>query len=451
MRRLSCSTGGAAARRLRVRTRHVHRVATVPEYRARGHSFLERLTTDTLQRRQPERRRLDAEARRADTDHVEAALVRAAVCREFGAPLRIEDVELRPPGPNEVTVGVHACAICRSDISFVGGDWGGALPAVYGHEAAGVVERTGRGVDGLHAGDRVAVTLIRSCGACELCRRGEPALCEGSFPSSESETLRGASGPVHQGMRIAAFADMVTVDASQAVRLPAEMPLDRACLLSCGVLTGIGAVVNTARVAPHTSVVVIGTGGVGLNCVQGARLAGADVIVAVDPCERKRDAAVRFGATHSVDPAHEDVQAVVGDAAGGHRADYVFVSVGVARAIEDGFALLRRGGTLVVVGITPVGAAVTFDPVAIADGSLRILGSKMGSSQPHTDIPRLCRAYLDGGLKLDELISGRFPLEQINEAMASAGRGEQLRPVIVFDGARAHEPGGGLDPQDDAG
>ena len=361
--------------------------------------------------------------------------MKAAVCHAFGEPLRIEEVELRRPGTGEVSVRLAACAICHSDVAFMQGAWGDELPAVYGHEAAGVVDEVGDGVREVAAGDHVVVTLVRSCGRCAQCLRGQPALCEQlwEFPLSKSSPLTGADGvPIHQGLRTGAFAERVTVDVSQVVSVPPDVSLEAASLLACGVVTGVGAVVNTARVEVGSTVVVFGTGGVGLNVVQGAVLAGAQLIVAVDLLDHKLEAAARFGATHTLNPALDDVVAEVLQLTDGRGADYAFDASAAIPAIEQGAKLIRRGGTLVLVGIPPTGASVQFDAVAIADGALRILGSKMGSVRPQLDIPDLVALYRQGRLKLDELISERYPLERINEAVASADRGEALRPLITF-------------------
>jgi S-(hydroxymethyl)glutathione dehydrogenase/alcohol dehydrogenase len=358
--------------------------------------------------------------------------VRAAVCHAFGEPLAIEEIELAAPGRGEIRVALAACAVCQSDVHYLEGSWGGTLPAVYGHEAAGIVAEVGTGVDRFAVGDHVVVTLIRSCGTCDTCSRDEPVLCAATFPLDERSPLTALDGsPIAQGLRTGAFADQVVVDASQAVVVSAEMPLDRAALLACGVITGFGAVVNTARVEPGSSIVVTGTGGVGLNAVQGAVFAGATTIVAVDPSEAKLEAARAFGATHTVDPDRDDVVEVVTALTGGRRADYVIVTVGAQRAVEQGPLLLRRAGTMVIVGMPAAGVMASIDPGTIANEGQRILGSKMGSSRIVDDIPRLVSLYLQGRLMLDELISGRYPLEQINEAIASASNGTTIRNVIV--------------------
>lgn len=359
--------------------------------------------------------------------------MKAAVCRSFGSALEIEDVTVRPPGRGEVSVRVAACAICHSDIAFIDGAWGGPLPAVYGHEAAGVVTETGPGVAGLASGHHVVVTLIRSCGRCARCARGQPSLCEGLPAAEASPVLTGAAGEaIHQGMRTGAFAGLVTVDASQVVAVPPSVPLEVACLLACGVLTGVGAVMNTAAVEPGSTAAVLGVGGVGLNCVQGCVLAGASQVIAVDPVPSKREAARLFGATDVVDPGRQDTAAAVTELTGGRGVDHVMVAAGIASLIETGVTLLRRGGSLVIVGLPPEGATISLDPLAIADGSLRVMGSKMGASDPARDIPKLVKLYRAGRLKLDELISERFELSRINDAIGSARAGAQLRPVIVF-------------------
>jgi S-(hydroxymethyl)glutathione dehydrogenase / alcohol dehydrogenase len=362
--------------------------------------------------------------------------VKAAVCHEFGKPLVVQEVTLAPPEADEVEVRVAACALCHSDISYMEGAWGGPLPAVYGHEAAGVVEAVGRGVERLEPGDHVVVSLVRSCGSCDLCVQGQPVLCEAVFPRDASSPLRSPEGrEISQGLRTAAFAESVVVHASQAVAVPPDLPLDRACLLACGVATGFGAVVNTAQVRAGSSVVVVGAGGVGLNCVQAAALVGVGPLVAVDPQERKLELAEQFGATHTLDPSNENPVELVRGLTEGRGADYVFVAVGAKTAVEQGLALLGRGGTLVVLGMPASGVTAAFDPGELAHYGQRILGCKLGSIRPETDVPRLVQLYLQGRLKLDELISDRYPLEQINEAVVSATRGEALRNVIVFSAA----------------
>jgi Zn-dependent alcohol dehydrogenase len=358
--------------------------------------------------------------------------VRAAVCRAFGAPLVIEDLRLDPPEEGEVRVQVAACAICHSDIHYAEGAWGGRLPAVYGHEAAGIVESVGAGVEVVRPGDRVVVSLIRACGRCFFCARGEPYLCAARLPIDRGRLHTVDGERVHVAMHTGAFAEQVVVHASQLAVVPDSMALDVASLLACGVITGLGAVVSTAGVPAGSSVVVIGTGGVGLNSVQGALISGAHPIVALDLSQAKLEAALAFGATHALDPAAGDPAAEVRALTGGRGADYVFVTVGSTHALEQGLGLLRRGGTLVVVGLPPSGAAFGVVAVDFAGDGQRILGSNMGSTRLGIAVPVLADLYERGRLKLDELITARYPLERINDAIDAVGDGVTLRNVIVF-------------------
>jgi S-(hydroxymethyl)glutathione dehydrogenase / alcohol dehydrogenase len=309
--------------------------------------------------------------------------MKAAVCREFGKPLVIEEVALRAPGPGEVRVTVKACAICHSDVFYLDGAWGGDLPAVYGHEAAGVIDALGDGVNDVRVGDPVIVTLIRYCGHCRPCAEGMPVLCETSFPLDRSGPLAAGDGAaIKQGMRTGAFAEQVVVDASQVIPIPPDVPFASAALVACAVLTGVGAVFNTAAVPAGSSVAVIGAGGVGLNAIQAAALAGAQTIIGIDVVEAKLAAARRFGATDTVNSRGEDVLSRVREATGGRGADYVFVTVGAPRVVEQGFGLIRRGGSLVLVGMPATGVMASFDPGSFANDGQKVLGSKMGSERP---------------------------------------------------------------------
>lgn len=359
--------------------------------------------------------------------------MKAAVCREFNRPLTIEEVALAPPGAGEVQVRLAACAICHSDVSYLRGAWGGRLPAIYGHEAAGVVEAVGEGVAQPRPGERVIVTLIRSCGHCRYCAQGRSVLCEATFALDRRSPLSAADGSeIVQGLRTGAFADRVTVDASQVAVVPPALPLDAAALIACGVLTGFGAVVNTAQAPPGASAVVVGTGGVGLNSIQGAAISGCEPIIGVDPSAAKRTAALAFGATHALDAMRPDLAAEVRRLTHGRGADYVFVATGAPGVLDAAFRLLARGGVLVVVGMPASGVTATFDPGNFAGDGQRVLGSKMGSARLPTDVPRILDLHARGRLKLEELISGRFALEEINLAVDGVVRGEVLRNVVVF-------------------
>lgn len=361
--------------------------------------------------------------------------VRAAVCRQFGTPLTIENLTLADPGPGEVQVRVDAVAICHSDVSYADGEWGGHLPSVWGHEAAGEIVAVGDGV-GFEPGERVVVTLIRSCGECARCRRGAEVACSESFPLDSVTPLTTAAGDeIGHGMGTAAFADHVVVHASQIVPIDGEIPSAAASLLACGVITGVGAVLNTADVAPGSTVVVLGCGGVGLNVVQGAALAKAATIIASDLQPAKLDLAIHLGATHAVDPSADDITKLVTELTDGQMADYVFVATGAPAALASADSLVGTMGAIVVVGMPATGIAGNFDPGALAARNQRILGSKMGTSVIARDIPALVARYHDGGLELDGLVSRTFALDEINEAMDEVRSGAALRNVIVFDHA----------------
>ncbi len=360
--------------------------------------------------------------------------MKAAVCYEFGKPLRVEEVDIDPPQKGEVKIRMFATAICHSDVHLIRGElWDADLPVVPGHEAAGIVEEVGEGVTLTKPGDPVVVSLLRSCGRCLSCAEGASYLCEGTFAFDTQGRLRNKLGePLHHGFKTAAFAEYAVVDQSQIVPVPAEMPLDRAALLACGVITGVGAVINTAQVRPGSNVVVIGTGGVGLNAVQGAVLVGAQQIIAMDILETKLTAARAFGATHTINAGQEDVRQIVRELTGGRGADYVFVTVGSTAAVAQGLTLIRLGGTLVIVGLPKQDATVPLPVLNLAANGKKILGSCMGSTRLSNDVPWLVNLYQQGRLKLDELITAHYPLAQINEAIESMEKGEALRNVIVF-------------------
>jgi len=359
--------------------------------------------------------------------------MKAAVCREFGKPLVIEQVNLRAPQKYEVEVKIAACAICHSDISAAEGAWGGPLPAVYGHEAAGCVTAIGDGVTSVAVGDTVLATLIRSCGHCVSCDRGHPSICENRH-TVEIPRLTGQDGQaIAQGLNTGAFAQRCVVDHSQVVRIPGDIPMDAASLLSCGVITGVGAVTNSARVRPGETVVVIGAGGVGLNAIQGAAICGAAKIIAVDLSQEKLDTAMEFGATHGILAGSEKPHRQVKKLTGGRGADYVMVTVGAAPVYQSAPQFLSPGGTLIMVGMPASGAKVSYEPVMVAATGQTMKGSFMGDTMLSRDIPYLVDLYKQGRLKLDELVTRHYPLEQINEAIADTLAGNARRNVIIFD------------------
>lgn len=369
--------------------------------------------------------------------------MRAAVCYTYGDPLVVEEVELASPQAGEVRVRMAAAAICHSDVHLLRGDWRQDFPVlsgeqtvgvVAGHEASGIVEEVGPGVTVVAPGDHVVVTLMRSCGRCFFCASGQTQLCEGDYALNHETRMRLPDGrPLFQGIRTSAFAEETIVDQSQLVPIPKEMPLDSAALLACGVITGLGAVVNTAKVPPNSSVVVIGCGGVGLNAVQGARLSGANPIIAVDLLDNKLDAAMKFGATHTINASTtSDPARAVRELTGGRGADYAFVTVGVAEPVTDAVDMVRRGGSVTLVGIPEAEATVPLSVGGSVGKEITLKGSVMGSTRLSVDVPRLVEQYRVGNLLLDELITARYPLDEINEAIESMERGEALRNVVIF-------------------
>ncbi|MGR3638467.1 Zn-dependent alcohol dehydrogenase [Alterinioella nitratireducens] len=357
--------------------------------------------------------------------------VKAAVCHAFGQDLRIEEITLRPPDLAEVEVRLEAVAICHSDISYMDGAWGGDLPAVYGHEAAGRITAVGAGVTGYRVGQKVLVTLIKSCGTCGPCAGGAPVYCDGT-PAAEGAITLADGSTALKAMNCGAFAEAVVVHQSQLAPLPDDMPSDVASLLACGVITGIGAVVNTGRVRPGQNVVVIGAGGVGLNTIQGARIAGAARIIAMDMSEDKLEDARAFGATDALLATGDKPWEAVARITGGRMADAVFVTVGAIPAYDLALRLLGKGGMAYAVGMPHSGAKAEYEPVIIAAVGQGMKGSKMGDTVLARDIPWMVDMYGQGRLKLDELISGRWRLDQINEAIADTKTGHARRNVIVL-------------------
>ncbi|MCR9111144.1 alcohol dehydrogenase catalytic domain-containing protein [Marivita sp. XM-24bin2] len=356
--------------------------------------------------------------------------ITAAVCTEFGQPLQLEELDLRAPEAGEIEVTLEAVAICHSDIHFAEGAWGGDLPAVYGHEAAGRISAIGPSVRGLAEGQRVVVTLIKSCGTCPNCASGKPTICE--TPGTEASPLSRLDGaPVVQAMNCGAFAERVVVDQSQVVPLPDDMPPEAVALMACGVITGVGAVVNAGHLRAGEDVVVIGAGGVGLNAIQGARIAGARRIVAVDMTEDKLETAKAFGATDGVlatgKAPWKQVTRILG-----RGADLVAVTVGAIPAYNTALRYMGWGGRMVMIGMPHSGAMAEYEPVVLAYMAQGMVGSKMGDVVIRRDIPWLADLYRQDRLKLDELVSGRWSLDQINEAIANTKAGDAKRNVILF-------------------
>ncbi|HEX8002785.1 MAG TPA: Zn-dependent alcohol dehydrogenase [Mycobacteriales bacterium] len=359
-------------------------------------------------------------------------MIRAAVLREAGAPLTIEDVELAPTGPDQVRVRLRATGVCHSDLSICRGALRHPLPAVPGHEGAGVVVETGANVTSVRPGDHVTLNWTPSCGTCFFCGKGEPHLCERAAADALAAPYASAGGealaPV---LGSGAFAEETLVLERAVVKIPESVPFEVAALVGCAVTTGFGAVVNTAKVRPGDSVVVIGCGGVGLSIVQGARHAGAETIVAVDLSEEKRALAKDLGATDTVDGA-DDVEAAVRGLTRGRGADHTFEAIGRSATIRTAYRAARRGGTVVVVGAGRHDDPVSFSALELFFQARSIVGCVYGSADVARDFPRILGLYASGELDLDRLITARVPLEGVNDALAAMEAGEGARTVVVF-------------------
>jgi S-(hydroxymethyl)glutathione dehydrogenase/alcohol dehydrogenase len=354
--------------------------------------------------------------------------MRAAILWNGGAPLEVRgDVTLAAPGPRDVRVRLAASGICHTDLSVIRGAIAQPRPCVLGHEGAGVVVEAGREVAGLAPGDAVILTSIAICGRCPACLRGCANLCEGegSRPLPRHFHVSGerAAGAFGSGT----FAEELVVSAAHAVRVDADVPLDAACLIGCGVMTGVGAALHAAAVAPGSSVAVLGAGGVGVAAIQGARIAGAAEIVAVDPVPGKRALAARFGATSAIAP---DELAEAARERGGF--DFALECVGHAAAIRAAFDAVRRGGTAVAVGAGRPDDPVRFSAFELATSEKRLRGSLYGSGDARVEFPKLVRLWRAGALDLEGMITRRIALEDVNEGLRALEAGEVIRAVIRY-------------------
>ena len=367
-----------------------------------------------------------------------SSLMTAAIFRSPTEGVVVTDVSLAPPGPDEVEVAIAAAGVCHSDLHMVRGEWEHRTPVVLGHEGSGVITAVGAEVEGLAVGQHVVLSWVPSCGECRYCLAGRPAQCQ---PSAE---VIAAGGTLFDGttrltvdgercyhyLGVSSYAQRAVVPASGAIPVREDAPLDVIAIVGCAVATGVGAVRNTAQVPEGATVAVIGCGGVGLSCVQGARLVGASRIVAVDLVPSKLDIATRLGATDAIDASDGDVverlRALVPEGL-----DFVFDAIGAVVTTEQAIEALGMGGAAVVVGLPPSGSRASFDPLVLAEGDRRILGSNYGSSVPHRDIPELVDLYLAGELDLDSMVSARRPLSEAAAALDDLASGSPLRQLLV--------------------
>lgn len=372
--------------------------------------------------------------------------IRAAVLRATGAarpyadsrPLSIETVRLDPPGPDEVLVAIRAAGLCHSDLSVIDGNRPRPLPMALGHEAAGVVEAVGQGVTDLRPGDRVVMVFMPSCRHCAPCEGGRPALCEpGAAANGKGELLSGgrrlhdATQEVNHHLGCSAFAEKAVVSRRSLVRVPDDLPFEHAALFGCAVLTGVGAVMNTAAVRPGQAVVVVGLGGVGLASVLGAKAAGASPVVAVDLSEEKLALARSFGDVRTVNAADPDAVEQVRALTGG-GADVALEMAGSARALDAAWRMTRRGGTTVTAGLPPPDAALSVNIVQLVAEARTLKGSYIGDADPERDLPLYVDLFRQGRLPVDRLLTKTIALDQINAAFDDLAEGRTVRTVVTF-------------------
>lgn len=373
--------------------------------------------------------------------------VRAAVLREIGRPgpyadtrpLTIEEVELDPPGPGEALVRIRAAGLCHSDLSVIDGNRPRPMPMVLGHEAAGVVEELGAGVTGLERGDHVVAAFVPSCGHCRPCATGRPALCEPGFQANSAGTLLAGGrrlhdghGPVNHHLGVSGFARHAVLAANSLVRVPADLPFAEAALFGCAVITGVGAVINTAAMPQGASAAVVGLGGVGLAALLAARMLDARHLVAIDMNERKLAVARELGATATVNAASPDAVEQVRELTGG-GVEYGFEMAGSARALELAYRITARGGTTASAGLSHPQQTFTLPHLGLVAEERTLKGSYLGSCVPSRDIPRYIDWYRAGRLPVDRLLSERLRLDDINAAFDRLAAGESIRQVVEID------------------
>jgi Zn-dependent alcohol dehydrogenase len=363
---------------------------------------------------------------------------KAVLCRELNKPVVVETVQIESPHRDEVMIKIDACGVCHSDLSATNGTIPMPPPVVLGHEAAGSVAEVGEGVHEVAVGDRVLVSWIPICGKCRYCVMGRPALCDNAaraamtLPDGTSR-ITGADGkPVHHFAGVSVMAEYATVSKDNVIKMDIDVAPDKAALVGCAVMTGVGAALNTARVEAGSSVAVFGCGGIGLNVIQGAALAGAEKIIGVDMAENKLAFAQTFGATHTVNPKNDgDAVAKILELTGG-GADYAFECIGRAATIQQTYNAVRKGGMAVVVGVAAPTEQVQLGAFLMPFQEKVLTGSMYGSARPRIDFPRLLALYKANRLKLDELVSATYSIDEAPRAFADLEKGANARGVIVF-------------------
>jgi len=364
-------------------------------------------------------------------------MVKGAVMYNFNEPLKIEAVRLKAPRADEVVVKLAASGVCHSDLSVVQGKLPFPPPVILGHEGAGVVEEVGSAVTDLKPGDHVVLSWVQNCGKCHYCIAGHPHLCDTGVRSAmegQEAVFEKDGMDIMRMAGVASFAERTVVRATAAIKIADDVPLDKACLVGCGVMTGVGAAINTAKVRPGDTVAVFGCGGVGLNVIQGAGLCGAARIIAVDLVPQKLEWAKQFGATHTVNGKDvPDVSEAIKSLTDGLGVDYAFEVIGVPEVITQAFLSVKRGGKAIVVGVPGFDQMVMIPAAMLALEERSIIGSLYGSANMRRDMPKLIELYMHKKLKIDELISRKIKLDDVNAAFQSMEKGEVARSVIVYN------------------
>jgi S-(hydroxymethyl)glutathione dehydrogenase/alcohol dehydrogenase len=356
--------------------------------------------------------------------------MKAAVFYAVDRPVRIEDVRLKDPGPGEVRVALKAAGLCHSDLSVIDGTIPYPTPVVLGHEGAGVIDAVGAGVTSVQEGDAVILSTLSHCGRCPACEVGRPTQCRNAPSPKDSRPFTVNGQPAFQFANASVFAEATVVREQGAIPIDRRVPFDRACLIGCGIMTGFGAVINRARVETGATMAVFGVGGIGLNCVQGGVLAGASKIIAVDVVPQKLEWARRFGATHTIDSSGSDPVAAIKDLTAG-GADYTFEAVGNIAVIKQALDALGPGGALTIVGVPKMGSSLDFVVHALYQNKA-ILGCRYGTARPRVDFPMLADLYLAGRLKIDELITRHYMLDDFGAALDDLRQGHLARGVFDF-------------------
>ena len=363
--------------------------------------------------------------------------MKAAVLRKVNEPLSIENISIDGPKDNEVLVQTKASGVCRTDLHYIEGNYTHQLPVILGHEVSGVVKQVGDNVKYLKKGDTVVGCLSIFCGRCERCLEGNPALClrnpiwNLSRKPDDKTNLYKKNESINQFLRLSSFAELMLVHENSLVKVDSEIGYEQLALLGCGITTGLGAVLRTARINAGSTVVVIGCGGVGLNVIQGARLSGALRIIAIDTVQTKLEMAMNHGATETIDANAQNIVGNIIEITNG-GVDYSFDAIGAKSTAEQAFDMIRPGGTATIVGLIPEGGKIELDGVGFIDEK-KIQGSCMGSNQFRVDIPRYIDLYKQGRLQIDSLVSQKLKLESINQAFSDMKTGQLARSVIVFD------------------